>query len=231
MIAKVIAYGRDREEALARLRRALRESDRDHRGRHDQPRLPARDRSTAPEFAAGEVDIAWLDRLARRGEMEADARRRRRRCCRPRSSSPTSETAAERARFYAFARRGRPQADAQVSRAGRGPPSRPGLPARRRPARPGPLPRRRRRRSRRGRRSSASSGHERRITIAGATHRTLISAPGRRPARRGRRRAAPHHPRRRRLRAQPRARRWSSRSPSPRATRWPRATSSRSSSR
>ena len=42
MVAKVIAHGRTRDEAIARLRRALRESHGADRGRHDQPRVPAR---------------------------------------------------------------------------------------------------------------------------------------------------------------------------------------------
>ena len=70
MVAKVIAYGRTREEAIARLRRALRESTviiED--GTTNRAFLLAiLDR---PEFKAGEVDIAWLDRLGVSGEMEA----------------------------------------------------------------------------------------------------------------------------------------------------------------
>ena len=41
MIAKIIAWGRDRDEALARLRRALGETTVGRRRRHDQPVLPA----------------------------------------------------------------------------------------------------------------------------------------------------------------------------------------------
>ena len=88
-----------------------------------------------PEFKAGEIDIAWLDRLGVSGEMEADARRRRRAAAgRDRARRPTRPRL-ERASFYAYARRGRPEA----SRAGlarrRGPPPRPGLPHHRLPAR------------------------------------------------------------------------------------------------
>ena len=42
MIAKIIAFGRDRDEALARLRRAMRRDHRRHRGRRDQQELRAR---------------------------------------------------------------------------------------------------------------------------------------------------------------------------------------------
>ena len=41
MIAKIVAWGRDRDEAMARLRRALRGNHRGGRRRHDQPVLPA----------------------------------------------------------------------------------------------------------------------------------------------------------------------------------------------
>ena len=228
MVAKVIAYGRTREEAIARLRRALREST-----------VIIEDGTTnrafllaileRPEFKAGEVDIAWLDRLGVSGEMEADARRRRRaaagrdRARRRRDRDRARELLRLRAPRPARGRR------AGVAR-GRGPPPRPGLPHRRLPARSGPLPRRRRRQRRRGRGRAPerprAPDHDRRHD---APHDDL--PPGRRPAGRGPRRAAPHHPRRRRLRPQPGPVRGRRRSRSARATRWPRATSSRSSSR
>ena len=99
-----------------------------------------------PEFAAGEVDIAWLDRLGVSGEMEADHGADAA-LLQAAIELADDETATERASFYAYARRGRPEAAAQVSRVGRGPPPRPGLPDRRLPARPGPLPHRGRRRT------------------------------------------------------------------------------------
>ena len=209
--------------------RAAREHG-DHRGRHDQPRVPARDprppgvraraRSTSTGSTASACRARW------RPTRGADAA-----LLQAAIELADDETATERASFYAYARRGRPEAAAQVVARGRGPPPRPGLPHRRLPARPGPLPRRGRRRGRRGRRSSASSAHERRITIGGrdAPHADL--PPGRRPAGRGPRRPAPHRARRRRLRALRTRPPSSSRSRSPRATRWPRATSWRSSSR
>ena len=77
MIAKVIAWGRDRDEALARLRRALRETT-----------VLIEDGSTnqgfllelleRPEVAAGRVDTTWLDRHAI-GTRRRPARPRRRR--------------------------------------------------------------------------------------------------------------------------------------------------------
>ena len=156
MVAKVIAYGRTREEAIARLRRALRESTviiED--GTTNRAFLLAiLDR---PEFKAGEVDIAVARpprRVAARWRPTAAPTPR---CCRPRSSSPTTRPRLERASFYAFARRGRPEASRAGLARGRGPPPRPGLPDRRLPARPGPLPRRRRRHRRRGRRRAPAA--------------------------------------------------------------------------
>ncbi len=115
MVAKVIAHGRDRNEAIARLRRALRDSTAMiEDGTTNRAFLLALlDR---PEFRSGEVDIAWLDRLGVSGEMEsthdADGA-----LLMAAIELFEEEAATERASFYAFARRGRPQADAQVSRA------------------------------------------------------------------------------------------------------------------
>ena len=212
MIAKVIAYGRDRDEALARLRRALRRDDRGHRGRHDQPGLPARAaRPPRVRAPARSTRLARPPAAARRDRARAP-RRRRAAAGRDRARR-RRETAAERARFYAFARRGRPQADAARRAHRRAPPPRPGLPLAVSQLAPGRYRVDGRRRRRRGRRSSASGAHERRITIGGAHAPHADLAPGRRPARRGRRRAAPHLARRRRLRAQPRARGRRRRSP------------------
>ena len=175
MVAKVIAYGRTRDEAIARLKRALREST-----------VIVEDGTTnrafllaileRPEFAAGEVDIAWLDRLGVSGEMEAthdaDAA-----LLQAAIELADDETATERASFYAFARRGRPEAGAQVSRA---------VEVRHRgqayrivvaQLAPG-----RYRADVDGTAVEAAverlSGHERRITIGGETHRTMISRQG-----------------------------------------------------
>ena len=175
MVAKVIAYGRTRDEAIARLSRALREST-----------VIIEDGTTnrafllailgRPEFKAGEVDIAWLDRLGVSGEMEADGGADAA-LLSAAIELADQETATERASFYAFARRGRPEATAQVSRA---------VEVRHRgqayrivvsQLAPG--------RYRADVDGSAVeveverlSGHERRITIAGTTHRAMISRQG-----------------------------------------------------
>jgi acetyl/propionyl-CoA carboxylase alpha subunit/acetyl-CoA carboxylase carboxyltransferase component len=115
MVAKVIAYGRTRGEAIARLRRALRDSTAIiEDGTTNRAFLLAI--LERPEFKAGEVDVAWLDRLGVSGEMEAthgaDAA-----LLQAAIEIADDETATERASFYAYARRGRPEAGAQVSRA------------------------------------------------------------------------------------------------------------------
>ena len=175
MVAKVIAHGRDRDEAIARLRRALRESTAMiEDGTTNRAFLLALlDR---PEFRSGEVDVNWLDRLGLSGEMEssgdADAA-----LLQAAIELFDEETATDRASFYAYARRGRPQADAQVSRA---------VEVRHRgqayrivvsQLAPG--------RYRAGVDGAAVevaverlSPHERRLTVAGRTHRTLLSRQG-----------------------------------------------------
>ena len=175
MVAKVIAYGRTREEAIARLSRALRESTviiED--GTTNRAFLLAiLDR---PEFKAGEVDIAWLDRMGVSGEMEADGGADAALLAAA-IELADHETATERASFYAFARRGRPEATAQVSRA---------VEVRHRgqayrivvaQLAPG-----RYRADVDGTAVEVDverlSGHERRITIAGTTHRAMISRQG-----------------------------------------------------
>ncbi len=175
MVAKVIAHGRDRNEAIARLRRALRESsaiiEDGTTNRSFLLTLLGR-----PEFRAGEVDIGWLDRMGVSGEMEvvhdADAA-----LLQAAIELADDETATDRASFYAYARRGRPQGTAAVRR---------------------PIEVRHRGQAYRIVVSQLApdryrtevdgaavevaverlSPHERRITFAGETHRTLISRQG-----------------------------------------------------
>ncbi len=69
MVAKLIAYGRNRAEALARLRRGLAESAITLQGGITNKgfllQLLGR-----PEIISGEVDIGWLDRLVATGEHQ-----------------------------------------------------------------------------------------------------------------------------------------------------------------
>jgi acetyl/propionyl-CoA carboxylase alpha subunit/acetyl-CoA carboxylase carboxyltransferase component len=113
-IANVTAWGNDRAEALARLRRALAET------------VVVLDGATTnqgfllellkrPEVRSGDVDTAWLDRLRLNGEI-APVRHADVALLQAAIALTDGATADDRARFYAFARRGRPQAGADLTR-------------------------------------------------------------------------------------------------------------------
>ncbi len=114
MIGKVIAWGRDRHEALARLRRALADTIVvvDGGTSNQGFLLELLDR---PEVRSGDVDTSWLDRLylsggatpTRHGEVAL---------VQAAIELTDVDVAADRARFYAYARRGRPQAGGELSR-------------------------------------------------------------------------------------------------------------------
>jgi acetyl/propionyl-CoA carboxylase alpha subunit len=114
MIAKIMAHGRTRAQAIARLRRAVADT------------MVAIDEGTTnqgfllellgrPELRRGEVDTGWLDRLQAQGDVQpvrhADAA-----LVQAAIALSDAATAAERGHFYALARRGRPQAEAEVCR-------------------------------------------------------------------------------------------------------------------
>ena len=229
MVAKVIAYGRTRDEAIARLRRALRESTaiiEDGTTNRafllailDRPGVRDAARSTSRGWTASASPARWRPTPAPTP-----------RSCRPRSRSPTARPRPSAPRFYAYARRGRPEATAQVSRTvevrHRGQAYRIVV---------AQLAPNRYRTEVDGSAVESTverlSGHERRITIAGVTHRAMIAARASTCWSRSTasRTASPATTA---ASSAPAARRWSSRSRSrSRATRWPRATSSRSSSR
>ena len=203
MIAKLIAWGRDRDEALARLRRALGETMVVVEGGTTNQGflLALLDR---PEVQEGTVDTGWLDRLQLRGEIvpvrHADVA-----LLQAAIELSDAETAADRARFYAYARRGRPQTGA-ASRRRRAPAlPRPVLPARGLADRAGPLPDPGRRRRRRGR-DAAGGAPRAPARPRGRPPPDHHLGAGPRAARRGRRRPAPGRARRRRHGAQPVAR-------------------------
>jgi acetyl/propionyl-CoA carboxylase alpha subunit/acetyl-CoA carboxylase carboxyltransferase component len=114
MVAKVIAWGSDRAEARARLRRALGETTVVIRGGTTNKAflLDILDR---PEMVAGTADIGWLDRLVERGEhiptRHADVA-----LLAAAIDSYDAEEEIERHGFYAAASRGRPQASHRVGR-------------------------------------------------------------------------------------------------------------------
>ncbi|HET8661990.1 MAG TPA: biotin carboxylase N-terminal domain-containing protein, partial [Micromonosporaceae bacterium] len=114
MIAKIIAHGADRAEALARLRRALAQTEVVIEGGTSNRSLllALLDR---PEVADGQVDNAWLDRLTAAGDHLPPA-------------DPVAllaaaveayqaDDAADRASFHARAARGRPEPPTEVGHA------------------------------------------------------------------------------------------------------------------
>jgi acetyl/propionyl-CoA carboxylase alpha subunit len=114
MMAKIIAHGDTREQAIARLRRAVADTMVNiEEGTTNQGfllELLGRD-----ELRKGEVDTGWLDRLQAAGEVQpirhADAA-----LVQAAIALNDAATADERGHFYALARRGRPSADADVCR-------------------------------------------------------------------------------------------------------------------
>jgi acetyl/propionyl-CoA carboxylase alpha subunit/acetyl-CoA carboxylase carboxyltransferase component len=114
MIGKLVAWGSDREEALARLRRALADTTAviDGGTTNQGFLLELVDR---PEVHAGVLDTGWLDRLylsggavpVRHGDIAL---------IQAAIELADRDAAADRARFYAFARRGRPEAAGMLSR-------------------------------------------------------------------------------------------------------------------
>ncbi|TMM02053.1 MAG: fused acetyl/propionyl-CoA carboxylase subunit alpha/methylmalonyl-CoA decarboxylase subunit alpha [Actinobacteria bacterium] len=114
MIAKIIAHGPTRADAIARLRRAVADTMVViEEGATNQGFLL--DLLDRPELRAGEVDTGWLDRLQAQGDVQsvhhADTA-----LVQAAIALCDAAKAADRAHFYAFARRGRPQAEAPVSR-------------------------------------------------------------------------------------------------------------------
>ena len=114
MIAKLIAWGRDRGEALARLRRGLAETTIVVDGGTTNVGFLL-DLLSRPEVRSGEVDTGWLDRLQLRGET-VPARHAEVALLAAAVELADAQTAVDRATFYAFARRGRPEAQAPAAR-------------------------------------------------------------------------------------------------------------------
>ncbi len=114
MIAKLIAYGHNRKEALSRLRRALRESVIVIKGGTSNKSFLL-ELLGRGEVERGEVDIGWMDRLAASGEHisrhYADVA-----ILAAAIEAYNEELAIERAQFYASAVRGRPQVRSAVGR-------------------------------------------------------------------------------------------------------------------
>jgi acetyl/propionyl-CoA carboxylase alpha subunit/acetyl-CoA carboxylase carboxyltransferase component len=114
MIAKIIAYGQTRQEALSRLQRALRESVVVIRGGANNKAFLLELLGRA-EVQRGQVDIGWLDRLAAGGEhlsrSYADVA-----LVQAAIEAYDAELTVEQTQFYASAVRGRPQVRSDVGR-------------------------------------------------------------------------------------------------------------------
>ncbi len=115
MIGKLIAWGRDRSEALARLRRAVADTVVVVEGGSTNQGflLELLDR---PEVRSGDVDTGWLDLLCRTGQA-VSGRHGDIALLQAAIELADSDLAIDRARFFAYARRGRPQAAAGLTRA------------------------------------------------------------------------------------------------------------------
>ncbi|MGZ6640008.1 MAG: ATP-binding protein, partial [Solirubrobacteraceae bacterium] len=114
MIGKVIAWGRDRDEAVDRLRRAVADTLAIVEGGTTNQGflLELLDRR---ELRTGQVDTTWLDRLYVGGEA-MPVRHGEIGLLQAAIALADQDTAADRARFFAFARRGRPEAATGLSR-------------------------------------------------------------------------------------------------------------------
>ena len=114
MIAKVIGFGKTRQEALSRLRRALQDSTVVIRGGASNKAFLLEMLSRS-EVQSGQVDVGWLDRLAANGDhlssQYADVA-----LLYAAIEAYESDLAVEHAQFYASAARGRPQVRADIGR-------------------------------------------------------------------------------------------------------------------
>ena len=114
MIAKIIAYGQNRQEALSRLQRALRESVVVIKGGTSNKAFLL-GLLHRPEVQRGEFNNGWLDRLAATGDHlskgYADVA-----LVQAAIEAYDTQLAVEQAQFYASAVRGRPQVRSEVGR-------------------------------------------------------------------------------------------------------------------
>ncbi len=114
MIAKIIAYGQSRKEALARLQRVLRESVVVIKGGASNKAFLL-ELLNRPEVQSGDVHIGWLDHLAATGEHisrhYADVA-----LVQAAIEAYDAQLAVEQAQFYASAVRGRPQVRSEAGR-------------------------------------------------------------------------------------------------------------------
>ena len=114
MVAKIIAWGRDRPEALARLRVALRDTTVVLRGGTTTKSFLL-DLLDRPEVVAGTADTGWLDRAGTAGTAVTGASAAAA-LVQVAIDASDAEEALERAAFLISARGGRPRARHEVGR-------------------------------------------------------------------------------------------------------------------
>jgi len=114
MVAKVIGYGQNRSEALARLQRALQDSVIVIKGGASNKAFLL-DLLQRSEVQNSQVDIGWLDRIAAAGE-HLSSRYADVALVQAAIETYEAELAVEQAQFYASAARGRPQVPSEIGR-------------------------------------------------------------------------------------------------------------------
>jgi acetyl/propionyl-CoA carboxylase alpha subunit/acetyl-CoA carboxylase carboxyltransferase component len=114
MIAKVIAHGRDRGEAIARLWRALAQASVLVRGGTSN-RAFLQHLVSHPEFRSGQVDVGWTDRLISRGEHHPGTHAEIA-LCEAAIRAYELGAAYDRREFLATAARGRPDVGLEIGR-------------------------------------------------------------------------------------------------------------------
>ncbi|MDN5853561.1 MAG: ATP-grasp domain-containing protein, partial [Actinomycetia bacterium] len=115
MIAKVIAFGSDRDEALARLRRAMSETTVVIEGGSTNKSFVL-DLLDAPEVIDGSADTGWIDRVRAQGRLAAH-RHSGVALVAAGIEAYETEEAVERTRLIETARGGRPQVQHRTGRA------------------------------------------------------------------------------------------------------------------
>ena len=114
MMAKIIAHGQTRREALGRLERTLRDALVIVKGGSSNKAFLL-ELLRRPEVERGEVDVGWLDRLAADGE-HISRRYAEAALVEAAIECYAAELSVEQAQFYAAALRGRPQVRSEIGR-------------------------------------------------------------------------------------------------------------------
>ncbi len=114
MMAKIIAYGRNRKEALSRLQRALRETVVVIQGGACNKSF-LQELVERPEVQSGQFDVGWLERLAANGD-HISRRNANAALVHAAIEAYEADLAVEKAQFYASAVRGRPNVRSKIGR-------------------------------------------------------------------------------------------------------------------